>query len=351
MFLDRAHAVILADGPRPGWRVPGAAGSVGGTTDVVVLGQAGRDLVLQVGRLPSAGGSAEVLRRIEVLGGKGANQAVALAQMGVPVALVGVVGDDGDPLLAQARADGVDVSGVRRRPGVPSALLVDVVGRGGARRLLEDVPDGVLLTAGDVAAAADLVAGCQALSLQMQQPGEAVRAALDLVRPDALVVADGAPADDATRDALLARAAVLRADAAEAALLVGRDLDGVDDVREAALELRAAGPRLVVLSAGADGEVVAWRAGGSRATGGADRPADGVVRVPLSDSDPVDPTGGGDAHVAGLVAALLGGAGPAEAARTASAAATLTVRRLGGRPDLSPAALAGQVARERVVEA
>ncbi|MGY1732018.1 PfkB family carbohydrate kinase [Geodermatophilus sp. SYSU D01045] len=269
-------------------------------TDVVVLGQVGRDLVLRVGRLPAAGGSVDVDRRVEVLGGKGADQAVALAQMGVPVALVGVVGDDGDALLA---------------------------------------------------AAADLVAGCQALSLQLQQPGEAVRAALDLVRPDALVVADGAPADAATRDAVLARAAVLRADAVEAALLVGRELDGVDDVREAALELRAVGPRLVVLSAGADGEVVAWRAGRSRATGGADRPAAGVARVPLSDTAPVDPAGGGDAYVAGLVAALLGGAGPAEAARTASAVATLAVRRLGGRPDLSPAALAGQVARERVVRA
>ncbi|MGY1784131.1 hypothetical protein [Geodermatophilus sp. SYSU D00698] len=52
---------------------------MGGTTDVVVLGQAGRDPVLQVGRLPSAGGSAEVLRRIEVLGGRPDLSPAALA--------------------------------------------------------------------------------------------------------------------------------------------------------------------------------------------------------------------------------------------------------------------------------
>ncbi|PBJ29532.1 PfkB family carbohydrate kinase, partial [Mycobacterium avium] len=61
---------------------------------VVVIGQIGRDLVLRIDRPPTAGESATVLRREELLGGKGANQAVGLAQLGVPVALIGVVGDD-----------------------------------------------------------------------------------------------------------------------------------------------------------------------------------------------------------------------------------------------------------------
>ncbi|MGY1608311.1 MULTISPECIES: PfkB family carbohydrate kinase [unclassified Geodermatophilus] len=322
-------------------------------TGVVVLGQVGRDLVLRVGGLPEAGGSADVAERREVLGGKGANQAVALAQLGVTVALVGVVGDDtaGADVTAAARADGIDVGCVTRRARVATALLVDVVEDGGRRRLLEDVPDGVLLTADDVAAAAGAVTGCRALSLQLQQPGEAVRAALRLARPDALVVADGAPADDATRAALLDRATVLRADAQEAGLLVGRALGGVDDVRAAARELVAAGPRLVALSAGDDGEVVAWRGGRPPVGRGADWPPDGVVRVPLSDTEPVDPTGGGDAFVAALTAALLDGASPTGAARAASAAGTLTVQRLGGRPALTADALAAQVARERVAEA
>ncbi|SHG81965.1 PfkB family carbohydrate kinase [Geodermatophilus nigrescens] len=320
-------------------------------TGVVVLGQVGRDLVLQVTELPGAGGSADVGERLEVAGGKGANQAVALAQLGLPVALVGVVGEDGEPLLDRARADGVDVTAVVRRPGVPSALLVDVVEADGTRRLLEDVPDGVLLTAADVAAAGDLLAGCAALVLQLQQPGEAVRAALDRVGPDALVVADGAPADDGTRDAVLARAAVLRADASEAALLVGRGLDGVGDVRAAARELLAAGPRLVALSAGADGDLVAWRGGPSPAAGGQPWPDDGDLLLPLHDHHPADPTGGGDSTVAALTAAVLGGATPEDAARAASAAATLTVGRLGGRPALTAADLAAQVARERAAQA
>ena len=71
---------------------------------VVVVGQVGRDLVLTVAELPAEGGSADVLGRQELLGGKGANQAVACRQLGAEVALVGVVGTDsaGAEVLAQA---------------------------------------------------------------------------------------------------------------------------------------------------------------------------------------------------------------------------------------------------------
>jgi hypothetical protein len=176
-------------------------------TDVVVLGQVGRDLVLRLAALPEAGGSAQATARHELLGGKGANQAVALAQLGVPVALVGVLGDDraGAEVRAQALADGIDVSGVVTRPGAATALLVDLVEDGGRRRLVEDVPREVLLTPADVEAATDPLGGCQVLVVQLQQPGEAVCAALEQVPDTAFVVADGAPGDEATRAAVLSK--------------------------------------------------------------------------------------------------------------------------------------------------
>lgn len=315
--------------------------------DVVVLGQIGRDLVLRVGALPDAGGAASATGRRELLGGKGANQAVALAQLGVPVGLVGVVGDDrpGEEVLAQAVADGIDVAAVRRRRGAVTALLVDLVEDGGRRRLVESVPDEVLLTGDDVAAAEALIASCAALGLQLQQPGAAVRAALERVPASAVVVSDGGPADDETRAAVLARAAVVRADAAEAGALVGRELRTTDDVRDAAAELLTAGPRLVMLAAGDEGNLVAWRAGPSLGTAAEEleadpRWADGELLVPLVGGPVVDPTGAGDASVAALVAALLGDAGPEDAAWLAAAAAALTVGHPGGRPALTPEALA-----------
>jgi ribokinase len=322
--------------------------------DVVVLGQIGRDLVLRTAALPAAGGAAPVVERREQLGGKGANQAVALAQLGVPVALVGVVGEDlpGAEVLARAAADGIDVSAVVRRHRATTALLVDLVEDGGRRRLLEDVPDAVLLTPADVERAADQVTAAQLVSIQLQQPGEAVRAALDLAPPGAVVVTDGAPMNESTRRAVLARADVVRADPDEAELLAGRELPGVDEARDAAAELLTAGPRLVVLGLGEAGDLVAWRAGPPLGRAAEEleadpRWADGELVVPLLGGEPVDPTGAGDAYVAALTATLLGGAAPEDAAWAAAAAAAATVAHAGGRPDLSAAVLAGLVAQHR----
>ncbi|MGY1661315.1 hypothetical protein ACI78Q_08870 [Geodermatophilus sp. SYSU D00705] len=119
---------------------------------------------------------------------------------------------------------------------------------GGRRRLLEHVPDGVLLTPAGVAAAADRLATARVVSLQLQRPGPAVRAALERVSPGAVVVTDGAPEDDASRTAVLARADVVRADAAEAELLTGRPLDGV--APEDAAWAAAAAAALTVVHAG-----------------------------------------------------------------------------------------------------
>lgn len=322
--------------------------------DVVVLGQVGRDLVLRLDAVPDPGGSAEARDRRELLGGKGANQAVAVAQLGVPVALVGVVGADaaGAEVRGQAAADGIDVSCLGTRAGATTALLLDLVEDGGRRRLVEHVPAEVLLTPADVEQAVEQISACQVLSVQLQQPGEAVRVALALAPDTAFVVSDGAPADEVTRTSVLRRAQVVRANAEEAALLVGREVRGLEAAREAAADLLTAGPRLVALSLGDDGDLVAWRAGpvlGDAAEEFETDPrwADGELVVPRLGGNPVDPTGAGDAYVAALTATLLGGASPEDAAWAASAAAALTVAHAGGRPSLDPGALRDTIHRFR----
>lgn len=290
--------------------------------DVVVVGQIGRDLVLAVDHLPGGGKSVAVSRRREVLGGA-VNQAVGARQLGCRVALVGVVGDDdaGRSMLDQARRDGLDTTGVARRPGGTTALFVDLVEADGTSHLLEHVPASMRLGIGDVHGAWSVLCAARVVLVQLAQPGPAVLKAIRIaVRHGARVVLDGTNEDPAVMRDAVAMAHVVRADAAEAADLVGRDLRSLQDVVTAAEEILTMGPSIVALAVAGTGNVVAWPAG--------------HVVVPLLGEDPVDATGGGDAFVAALVVAMLRGHDAYTGAWWASAASALTVSRLGGRPAL-----------------
>ena len=125
-----------------------------------------RDLVLLVDELPAAGTGVPVHDLREMLGG--ANQAVGLAQLGDAPALVAVLGDDDTAgrLLAQARADGIDVEHVVRCAGCRTGLIVDIVEHG-RWHYLEDLPNAVLLTEPDVTAAASAIHAAAATVVQL----------------------------------------------------------------------------------------------------------------------------------------------------------------------------------------
>ena len=287
---------------------------------VVVVGQIGRDLVLRCDGLPESGGSSSVVERREMLGGKGANQAVGLAQLGVPVGLVGVVGDDpeGVAVLRQASADGIDVTGVAQRD--TTALLVDIVDAPGSRRLFEDIPDSALVTVDDLEAATAVFDSADTVSLQLQQPPQTVLAAARRARAHgARVVADGAPQPD-IHEELMQHVNVIRADAKEAELMAGEPVDSEDAATAFANRLLDSGPDLVAVALPDAGNLFVWR-GGSRL-------------FPLPKVSVIDPTGAGDAFVAGMIAALRRGEDASGAGELAVAAASATVQRLGGRPDL-----------------
>lgn len=293
--------------------------------DMVVVGQIARDLVLSVEELPGARQSARVLRRREMLGGKGANISVALAQLGMPVALLGVVGDDpvADTLLAQARRDGVDVTQVVRRPGAETGLIVDVPDAHGDWHYLEHLPPEVLLTEDDVAEADATLRAARCVVVQLQQPPAATLAAATRAKDAGrIVVLEGAPADDDRRDVLLATADLVRADAKEARMLTRTEIDDADaGVRAARKLMDDHGIALVALGV-PGGDVFVWSKG-SRS-------------VPHLDARVVDTTGAGDALCAALTSVLCKGGDAEEAVELAVAAAAATVEHPGGRPNLTP---------------
>ena len=79
---------------------------------VVVVGAMNVDLAARAERFPRPGETLVGESFYRGFGGKGANQAVAAARMGVPVTFVGRVGDDafGAEMIAHLQEQGVDTT-------------------------------------------------------------------------------------------------------------------------------------------------------------------------------------------------------------------------------------------------
>ena len=285
----------------------------------IVVGSINRDIVAYVEHHPSPGETVLTARGNLFPGGKGANQAVAIARMGGAVSFIGRVGDDvfGAEMRAFMAGEGVDVADVATVAGTTTGLgliTVDASGQNaitvlsGANQTWDTLPSSFH------AAARDIVV------CQLEIPLPVVLAAFRQAKSaGALTVLNAAPFRPLGLD-ILDATDILVVNQLEAAALAGRSMrDGFDTalaLSERIGLLLDLGPQLVVVTLGADGVCLAGR----------DVPE---TRIPGRGVAAVDTTGAGDCFVGAFVAELLRGNDAAAAARTANAAAAISVTRKG----------------------
>ncbi len=286
---------------------------------VVVIGGANLDIVAR-SHDPLLPGTSNPGHTRMTPGGVGRNVAENLARLGTAVRLVSAVGDDpaGDRIVADTRAAGVDVTGVRRVTGGSTGTYTAVL-----------APDGELVTAVADMSAVDAITpedlpddltDAALLVLDGNLAPPTIARALARARADGVPTAvDPVSAPKAARVAgLLTGVHLLTPNVDELAALTSPALD----VPEAAAELHRRGADLVWVRLGGDGSLLSG--------------PDGTTRLASVPADVVDVTGAGDAMLAAFCHALLAGAAPAEAAAYGHAAAALTVASAHAvRPDLT----------------
>lgn len=290
-----------------------------GSAPIAVVGSANLDIVVGVPRHPRVGETVLGGDHRQVLGGKGANQAVAAARLGSPTAFVGAIGDD-DPGVALQRGladNAVDLRGLRVIEGTPSGIALIVVAEDGENTIVVSPGANARLTAEDLASVGETLAGAAATLVQLEVPLDVVSAAVEAA--GGLVVCNPAPAAALPRP-LLEGVDVLVPNRVELAELagVGDVAEALDDVASQARLLD--GPSAVVVTLGSEGCLVV--------------DAEGTDHVPPLAVQPVDTTAAGDAFCAALTVRLVAGEPLRRAAAYANVAAALATTRPGAQPSL-----------------
>ena len=162
------------------------------TARVAVVGSCNIDLVARVAALPRPGETVLARSFATVVGGKGANQAIAAGRAGARSVIVGAVGDDayGDQIRSTLREASVDVGGLRTVAGPSGTALIFVDEAGENSIVVVSGANGTLttLTEGDL----KIIDDADALLFQLEVPIEIVAAAA--ARSKGLRVLNAAPA-------------------------------------------------------------------------------------------------------------------------------------------------------------
>ena len=295
-----------------------------GKKPVTVVGSINIDLVASTELIPVEGETVLGTGFHIHPGGKGANQAVAVARLGYPVRMIGRLGDDafGAQLRGHLEHAGVDVAGVATTPGSSGVAMITVAESG--ENCIVIIPGAnAWLTPDDIDANIEIIRSSGIVLTQLEIPIETVEhLARICVREHISLILDPAPAKELPTSVLKA-VTWFTPNETEAAFFTGEsnEISDLHDPTRAAKTLIGLGIPGIVLKLGSRGAFIAT-------TGSVgERLNPFPVRA-------VDTTAAGDAFNGAFAVGLLLDKDPAASARFATAAAALSVTRAGAQPSM-----------------
>lgn len=314
------------------------ASTTTGLGGVLVVGSITADVTSFSQRLPSPGETILGDDCTLVLGGKGANQAVASALAGADTCLVGCVGTDlfQQLTLGSLRELGVDVSGVRAVEGPTGVAHIRVDASGENDIVMVPLANRHLAVADVEAGIRGAAERASVLLTQLETPVEITSHAVRMARAAGMIVVlDPAPAAPLDDD-LWACVDIVTPNETEGRLLTGIPVVDVDSAVLAGRWFTHRGVAHAVVTLAGNGVVIVDEAG--------------ERHIPAPQVTAIDTTAAGDAFAGYLGAGLARGLDLDAALPRAMAAGALAVTRRGASPSLPPSADVDAFMSDRIRE-
>jgi ribokinase len=285
---------------------------------IAVIGSLNMDLVVEVDSPPQVGETKFGKSVRFIPGGKGANQAVALAKLGAFATMVGAVGNDafGNQMMKAMEQVGVDMSRVKQlddaQTGVASILLTE-----GDNSIIVISGANALCSPEDVDRHEDAITQADLVLLQLEIPlGTIAHAIRTAKRLHKIVMLNPAPARELPPE-LLRNVDYITPNRLELAALCSMDVTD-ESLNEAMKALQEQGVRNVITTLGSEGCAYLTESGE-------------FGRIPGYLVEVVDTTGAGDAFNAGLAYSLAAGQSLSEAVAFAGKVSALSVTKFGAQ--------------------
>lgn len=285
---------------------------------LAVVGSINVDMTVTAERIPLKG---ETLRGDSISyipGGKGANQAVAMAKLGAEVEMFGCVGDDsnGQKMIDNLKSAGVKTDNIKVLENVPTGIAMITVGDndntivvvpGANGKVGKEYVDGIK----DELAAYDMVV------LQHEIPMETVHYVIEFCAEKGIpVVLNPAPAAAVPMD-IIEKVTYVTPNEHEAVLIFGNELSTEDLLKKY--------PEKLVITQGSRGVSTCLKSGE-------------VLTVPARPAKVADTTGAGDTLNGAFSVQIANGADMKSALIYANTAASLSTEKFGAQTGMPTAA-------------
>ena len=295
---------------------------------IVIVGSSNTDLVVRVDYFPKAGETIIGSDFMTAQGGKGANQAVAVARLGGEAVFVARLGNDsfGEITLSSLRKEGIDLRHVQLTEGVASGVATITVDARGENSIVVASGANALLTPQDVDLAAADIRQAAILLMQLETPlPTLVQAARQAKAAGTLVVLNPAPyPKQPLPEELLQNTDIIIPNETETAYMTGIEVTDESSALRAIRKIQSMGVANAIITVGSKGAYTLVD--------------DQLVNVPAFPVEAVDTTAAGDTFCGALCVALTKGLAMPEAIRMANKAASISVTRRGAQPSVPTAA-------------